>query len=270
MADSTQVPMVLAEKITLLRKNLSKYTRVAVAFSGGVDSTVLLHNCSEIFKAENVIALHARSCLQSARVIEGVEKVVAKHFSQSCRYHVIECDPLDWPDFISNTSERCYFCKKRTYAFLVEESKREGCEILIDGTNTDDLKQYRPGLKAVREYGVISPFLDAGISKSDIRRYAREEGLINSDLPSNSCLATRIATDHTITTEMLKLIEDAEEFLHSLGFAGIRVRPEKNRISIEVQEVDITAIVAGQTRLLVVEYFQQKGLGPVFLGLTGR
>ncbi len=270
MADKIALGRGIAIKIAELRDNLSVYKKVAVAFSGGVDSTVVLDNCCRIFPPENVVVLHAHSCLQAKRVSLGVKEVLAKHFLHRCTYLEIECDPLEWPDFILNCNKRCYYCKKRTYGLLLQEKIREECDVLLDGTNADDLHQYRPGLKAVQELGIVSPLLQAQITKAEIREYAMEQGLINHALPSNSCLATRVAIETPITSEMLSVIEDAEEFLHSLGFAGARVRPEKDRTCIEVQVNDMTMIVENKMRRMIVEYFQSKELGPVFLGISGR
>lgn len=260
----------LVAKIAVLRGKLNTYRKVAIAFSGGVDFTVLLDNCCKVFKPENIIALHARSCLQSGSSVEMIEEVVRTHFYKKCTYRVIMCNPLEWVDFVQNTDERCYFCKKKTYSVLIKEAEIEGCDVLFDGTNTNDLGEYRPGLRAVREHGVVSPFVVADISKSDIRQYAKGEGLINHDLPSNSCLATRIATNKHITIEMLEIIDHAETFLLTLGFAGVRVRPEQNRVCVEVMEKDVTRIMDAGVRERVVRYFRAQGLGLPYVGMLGR
>lgn len=263
-------PETFDGKIEHLRTILSHYSKVAVAFSGGVDSTVLLDNCRKVFKPMAITALHVRSCLQAARSMRYTEQVMAEHFSGSCVYRTIDCNPLAWPEFVMNTEERCYHCKKRTYRLLMNEASRQGCDVLLDGTNTDDLNEYRPGLKALREYGIVSPFIAASISKADVRRYARDQGLINHDLPSDSCLATRIAPEESITAERMEVVENAEEFLFSLGFAGVRVRPKNSHVCVEVQEDGLPRIVEQGVRRSVVQYFQREGLGPVFLGLKGR
>jgi len=260
----------LVEKFRRLRSRLGRYRSVAVAFSGGIDSTVLLHNCCRVFPKERVTALHASSCLHSTRSAAVTREVVEAHFSSSCLLKIIHCNPLEWADFVCNDRERCYFCKKQTYGLLLTEMRRLGGEILLDGTNTDDLQEYRPGLKAAREHGVISVFLDEGISKRDIREYARREGLINHDLPSNSCLATRVETGRQITEAQLAQIEEAEEYLFRQGFTGVRVRPIAQRVLLELREQDLQRAMEQGMRQELSDYFVQQGMGKPFIGLVGR
>lgn len=270
MDDSTVHRETAHEKIRHLRAILGRYQRVAVAFSGGVDSTVLLDNCCRVFRPENVIALHARSCLQSARMLRNARQVQTEHFAGSCSYLAIDCQPLDWPEFVTNAADRCYFCKKRTYGLLINEASRQGCDVLLDGTNTDDLSEHRPGLRALREYRMMSPLADASMSKADVREYAKNHGFINHDWPSDSCLATRIAAEEQITAEGMKTVESAEDFLLSLGFTGVRVRPKKAYVCVETQKNDLVRMVEVEIGEQVARYFQKAGLGPVFLGLKGR
>lgn len=270
MDDSTVVRAILEKKIAHLRAILGRYAKVAVAFSGGVDSTVLLDNCCRVFRPEQIVALHARSCLQSARTVRSVNGIKTEHFTGLCSHLTLDCDPLQWPEFVSNTAERCYYCKKRTYGLFRTTASQRGCEVLLDGTNADDLTTYRPGLRVLREYGVVAPLAEAAMSKADVREYARDQGLSNHDRPSDSCLATRIAPLEPITAEGMKAVEDAEEYLYLLGFAGVRVRPKKSHVCIEVQKKDLTRIVEAGVGELVVEFFRREGCGPVFLDLKGR
>ena len=261
---------MLDDLITGLRDFLRQYTNVAVAFSGGVDSTVLLHNCCQVFPPENILASHASSCLHSAMAAATTKNVVAAHFASSCNFVEIQCEPIGWPDFVVNDINRCYFCKKRTFLLFEDEMRKIGVEVLLDGTNVNDLQEYRPGMKAARELGVVSPFLEVGIGKNDIREYARRELLINHDLPSNSCLATRIPTGNVITIVQLSVIEKAEEFLTTQGFRGVRVRPFQGSVHIELLDEDLSKILDPVCRKNVVQYFQEQGLGIPFICLLGR
>lgn len=256
--------------IERLHSFLKRYDSVAVAFSGGVDSTVLLHNCCRLFASSKVLALHASSCLQSARAAATTREVMAAHFAASCQYSEVRCEPLQWSDFVQNDIERCYYCKKRTYSLLLAEVKKRRVEVLLDGSNISDLLQYRPGMKAAKELGIVSPFIVTNISKHDIREYSRRHDLINHDLPSNSCLATRIPAGDTITSERMIVIEKMEEFLISLGFHAVRVRPFQGFVHIEVLKKDLQRIFEPLQRKMVIDYFQDLGMGQVFIGIAGR
>jgi pyridinium-3,5-biscarboxylic acid mononucleotide sulfurtransferase len=262
--------LVISEKFMQLRMGLQRWPAVGVAFSGGVDSTVLLHNCCQVFNKDQVTALHASSCLHSARAAETTRGVCVTHFIDGCTLINVECDPLGWPEFVRCGEKRCYHCKARTFGLLLKALADRGVSVLLDGTNVDDLSQDRPGLQAARELGVQSPFVEYGIGKNDIRKYARENGLINHDLPSNSCLATRVDTQHELQLEDFISIERGEEFLLSLGLVGSRVRPRKGYVLIELQKMDIERVVQADIRWKIIDYFSSCGMGQVFLGLQGR
>lgn len=259
-----------SEKFIQLRQGLQRWPAVGVAFSGGVDSTVLLHNCCQVLTKHQVVALHASSCLHSARAAATTREVRASHFAGACTFINIECNPLDWPEFIRSGNRRCYHCKSQTFVLLQKALAEKGIAILLDGTNMDDLSQDRPGLKAAREHGVLSPFVEYNIGKDDIRRYARENRLINHDLPSNSCLATRVDSQREIQLKDLVIVEQSEEFLLSLGLVGCRVRPKVGYVLIEVRKIDIERVVQADIHEKIIDYFTARAMGPVFLGLQGR
>lgn len=248
---------------------LGQYSKIAVAFSGGVDSTVTVHAAITALGRDKVVAFYALSVLNSATAIAGARSTFAGNFPNAA-YKELAIDPLLWPEFVLNTEERCYLCKQRMYAVLSEAMVAAQCSVLVDGTNADDLLAKRPGLRAIREMQVRTPLAEVGLTKPEIRSIAHQAGLTNFALPSNSCLATRIQHGEPITEKALRVIEVAEKFLSDRGFSGCRVRPRDNFIIIEVSEKDIAAFVERGNRAAVQEYFQSLQRGPIMLNLTGR
>lgn len=259
-----------AAKFGKLQKLLQQYEKIAVAFSGGVDSTLLLHAAICALGRERVAALYALSTLNSAEAIAGTRATFAGNFPKGAVLREVEVFPLAWQDFVMNTRQRCYFCKKKMYAALQGAMAAEGWFVLADGTNVDDLREGRPGLQAIREMQVRTPLVEVGLTKAEIRRLAEKIGLSNFDLPSNSCLATRIQQDKPIAEKTLRTIEIAEQFLHKRGFQGCRVKVGDTSLVVEVQEKDLAAFVEGGNRAAVQSYFQSLQIGPVLLSLAGR
>lgn len=247
-----------------------QYNRIAVAFSGGVDSTLTLHAALIALGAEKVLPLYALSTLNSAASIAGARATFAGNFPAPAVLREITVDPLHWPEFVENPKDRCYHCKKQMYRLLGKEMAAEGCSVLADGTNVDDLQEQRPGLQAIREMQVRTPLAEVGLTKPQIRLIARQEGLTNYDLPSNSCLATRIQHGMPVTEKALRTIETCERFLHERGFLGCRVRLGSDVLMIELLKKDIAAFVEDSNRSAVQDYFQSLRLGPVVLNLAGR
>ncbi len=260
----------IQEKYSTLKSLLGSYGKVAVAFSGGVDSSLLLYTAGQILGKERVLALHGVSCLNSPNDVQGAKDLYRTHCAVNATYKHIEFHPLLWKEFSVNSEERCYFCKKRIYSTFKVEMEKEGCEYLLDGTNKDDLKDHRPGFRAIRELTVHTPLLQAGLNKQEIRYLAKEIGLPNHDLPSNSCLATRIATDTAIHMDLLNVIGEAEQYLARRGFCGTRVRPRGRAALIAVQMGDVEKIAQRSTRVSVLHYFKSLGFDDVLLDLQGR
>ena len=249
---------------------LHAFNSVAVAFSGGIDSTFLLHAACDALGNGRVTALQGISCLLPTGTSQAASLMFERNFSKTAILRQVELHPLLWNEFVANDGERCYFCKKRTYSIFKRAMVQEGRHFLLDGTNADDLQARRPGLRAVSELGVQTPLLNAGLNKYEIRELARIIGLENHNLPSNSCLATRVATNIPIQTDILKLIDDSEHFLHEKGFHGCRVRPGAKWTVIEVRKDDLEKITLRANRVAILNYFQTLGLTSVVLNLQGR
>lgn len=263
--------MILAEnKYAELKQSLRRHEKIAVAFSGGVDSTLMFFAALETLGLDRVVAFYARSSLNSAEAAAGSRMVFARNFPQEAVLAEVEVVPLLWPEFVKNDEDRCYYCKKKMYLALQKAMTARGCSVLVDGTNGDDRVTDRPGLRALAELRVVTPLADVGLTKVEVRRLAQERGLSNYDLPSNSCLATRICTSMPITERALRIIAFAEKYLHDRGYLGCRVRLRQDSVIIEVREKDIAAFMAQENRAAVQAYFHSLRLGPVGVSLNGR
>lgn len=260
----------LQGKFDDLLDHLGSYQKVGVACSGGVDSTFLAHACCRALGPDNVIILFGDSKLQSSELRSTIEERLAKDLGPDVQVRKIEVDPFSQAAFVKNARNRCYVCKKHIYAEFLDYLSSLEISVLFDGTNRDDLQDERPGLKAIEELGIVSPLVTAGFHKEDIRRAAQALGLACADLPSNSCLATRIETDTAIDDQHLRAIEAMESYLHDRGYHGCRVRPRSNKVFIELLAEDIEKIAKLQERSSIIAYFQENGYDVVMLELGGR
>ena len=167
--------MLLLEKEHELERLLAGYKRVAVAFSGGADSSLLLRKAIDVLGRENILALTARSCLQRKGDIANATSWLARHgYDGQVRHEIIELDPLSREEFIQNPPDRCYGCKLHVYKKFAEICAKQGIQAIIDGTNFDDMNSDRPGLRALEELGIGSPLGEAGLTKEEVRRLSRE------------------------------------------------------------------------------------------------
>ncbi len=255
------------QKFQRLQALLRQKQRVAVAFSGGVDSSFLL------WAAHRTLGGNAAAITVTGDFMPAREQREAAAFAGSLgvRLHVLPADVLALPEFRQNPPERCYFCKRFLFEKILCLANALGMEA-AEGSNVDDLEDFRPGRRALQELGVASPLLEAGLTKGDIRQLAHRYGLAVWDKPSGACLASRIPTGDAITREKLAQVEQAEALLHSLGLRQVRVRHHGAVARIETDEAGF-AIVAG-ARQRIAEQLRALGFRYIALDLepyrTGR
>lgn len=254
-------------KYRSLQKIISQHRKIAVAFSGGADSSFLLFAVCEALGPSAVHAFHARSELLPPHETERAERVARE---RGCNFHSIEIQPFNWPEFVANDSDRCYLCKKKIYQTFLGDSDFPQGAVLLDGTNHDDLGQDRPGLRAVSELKVQTPLADVGLSKNEIRMLSRDFALSTWDVHASSCLATRIAQREPVTREKIELIARCEALLHDLGFMGVRVRLCEGVATIVVVTKDLREIQKNDVFTVVKSRFSLLGLSNVVIDQQGR
>ncbi len=212
--------------------------RVALAFSGGVDSAYLLY--AAIRCKADVKAYYVKSAFQPQFELEDARRLVQE---LGANFQVLELDVLREESVASNPENRCYFCKKMIFDKILSAAKADGFSVVMDGTNASDDAQDRPGMAALRELQVRSPLRDAGVCKAEIRRRSQEVGLFTFDKPAYACLATRIPTGERITKAKLERTERAEQYLSELGFRDFRVRSSADTAKIQIISDDFDRIM---------------------------
>jgi uncharacterized protein len=256
----------LEEKYFRLKNCLAEMGSAVVAYSGGVDSTLLLAVGSEAL-GENLLAVTVDSPLHPRSMIELAGKMAARLKVEQL---VIKTDELSSPAFTANPPDRCYLCKHARFSKLIDIAAREGITEVLDGTQMDDTGDYRPGMEAAEELSVRSPLLETEFYKFEVRALSRELGLATWNMPAGTCLATRVPYGEEITSKKLDVIDQGEEFLTGLGMKDVRLRFYDNGTArIEVSSQGVPVLASDGVRERVVDKMKSLGFTYVALDLSG-
>jgi uncharacterized protein len=249
-------------KFSRLKDVLTNMKSLLVAFSGGVDSTLLLR-VAQMMLGDNVSAVTAVSETTPRHEMEDAKRFAAEF---GVKHFLIESGELRLAEFLKNPYDRCYICKRSRFSAIIDLAEKNGQACVADGSNLDDLSDYRPGMKALRELEVRSPLVEAELTKADVRLLSKRLGLFTWDKPAYACLATRIPYETTITVEKLRQVDAAEDVIRSLSISKqVRVRHYGDTARIEVAREDIQKLFDPGIRDRVISFF--KGLGFTFVTL---
>lgn len=256
--------LTIVDKKRLLEKEILKYKKVVVAYSGGVDSTLLLKVALDLLGKDNVIAATATSPTYTKEELEFAKEIAS---SFGIEHIVFQTEEFNDINFINNTEKRCYYCKKELFTKVNEIKERFKADVIMDGSNYDDSFDFRPGSIAEKEANIATPLKDAYFTKEDIRLYSKELSLVTYDYPSLACLSSRIPYNESITKEKIEMIEKAERYLKTLGFKNVRVRTSAFTARIEVDKDRLQLVL--DNRESIINYLKKIGYVYITLDLEG-
>jgi uncharacterized protein len=257
---------MLKAKEQALKDILAPLGKVLVAFSGGVDSTYLLYAAREALGADNVLAVIAESPTYPVAEIEDAIRVADE---LGVKVRQIKTEEFGDENFVANSRQRCYYCKKELFAKMKVLAQESGLDLVVDGSNADDVNDYRPGSKAKEEFGVRSPLQEADLTKEEIRKLSLDAGLRTWDKPSMACLASRIPYGTRIDEAVLNMVGEGEKYLRSLGFNQLRVRHHDKIARIEVDAETLPRVMDKQLIDGIIKKFEELGYTYITLDLKG-
>jgi pyridinium-3,5-biscarboxylic acid mononucleotide sulfurtransferase len=260
------MPDTLGKKFENLKIILKELQSVVVAYSGGVDSTLLLKVAVDTLGAKNVLACISAGVVEPKHVLRRAKKIAK---TIGVRLLTIDADELSDPNFIANKADRCFHCKSHLCQELIDIAAKNGLKQVIFGTNLDDLDDFRPGNRAMKLFCIRSPLAEAKLTKLDIRALSRKFKLETADVPSSPCLASRLVYGLEISAKRLTQIEKAEDFLRSLGLVEFRVRHHDTIARIEAHPEDFKKITAEPNRSRIIKTIKSLGFKYIAIDLQG-
>lgn len=256
----------LQAKYERLRGLIEAMGRVIVAFSGGVDSTVVLKVALDALGRENVLAATGVSPSLPQRELQSVKELAA---TIAAPLELIQTSEMDSPNYTANPTNRCYYCKTELYSKLTDVAAARNYSVILNGLNLDDTGDFRPGMSAAREWNIRSPLLEAKLTKADVRALANKLNLPNWEKPALACLSSRIPYGTPVTIRSLSQIERAEDFLRDHGFTNVRVRHHSTLARIEVDSADLPRLLEEPLRTNLIQRLKDLGYTYVTIDLQG-